>query len=1062
MFRRYLCQRLALVFCVSMLIFSSAAKASSENDSQQEKPTAASRSYFSANGLLNRGLYDLAATEYESFLAEHNQHDKAPMAHYGLAVCMFRQQKFEPALMQLQLLQADEDFIYHAEVAVMAGHTHLALRQYQQAASAFDDVLNSHAKHDLADDAAAGATEALYALGQYPEAIKRSAWLVARWPRSPHRDRIELLWGMSAMASEDFVAAAAHLSLLLERNSKGEMADQASLLLAQAYHHLNSPAEAIRQYRDTLTRGAKRFTAEARLGLATLLHQKGELEEASSLLNQLLTQFPEGDLTVPAQFRLARIRFDEKNYKQALPVFRRLADSSHAWQDESAYWAGKCELRLGQFKQASERLDRFTDDFESSEYVAVARYDKALALVQTGEAEAGVAALREFRKLHPDHEMSADALYMIVSTLHQQRAFDESLDSTKLFLQSYKKHELADSVAFVLAENLYLSGQYDKAVPAYDRLLKAYPHSQHLGSTLHRLGVSLYHVENFKRSTSVLSRAVSDYPSSDGFETSQFVLGDMAFQRSEWNQALKHFESYVANSADPPSTADALLKMGLCHQRQQQYQLAISKYDQLLSQFPDHTHYVQAMFEKGQALIALGQKARAREAFATVVKDSPSTPFAAYARNHLASIAMTEGKYDQAATFLEQMDSTELDGKTGEHATLRRGQALLASEQYAQAESVLTTLFESEASEPIRAQALAHLTVSLTRQDRCEDALKAAKQMSKTMAIALDPALAQSFQYERAWCYREAGNGAEAAKLYRDILTAGGSINLQAHALLDLGALAFEAREFDQAMKHFQQLQQLISTHDDGDFPQTLKQQLAYRLGVCSFELQQYDKAATYLANYAKVFPHSSLIASASFYCGEALYKLGKFGQAIPHLSRVVDEFDKDTAYRPSLLRLGQSLAELQRWARCEQIFTTFLAKFPNDPQHFQASFGVGWAMENQSRYTEAINAYQTVIDSHTGPTAARAQFQIGECYFAMKQYEHATRELLKVDILYAYPEWSAAALYEAGRCFEMMAKHAEARTQYASVAEKYGESKWAPLAKQRLVSPDRNPLPGK
>ncbi len=1062
MFRRPVCQFL-ISFCVmTMLFVSPLANAAPKREARQEQQTSASRSYFSANGLLNRGLYDLAATEYESFLAKYRQHEKTPMAHYGLAVCLFRQQQFEAALKHLQPLQYDDAFVYHAEVEVMAGHTHMVLRQYKYAAEAFDEVLNVHSKHDLADDATAGATEALYSLGQYAEAIQRCQLLVTRWPRSPHRDRIELLWGMSAMASEDFEAAAKHLSLLLERSSKGDMADQAALLLAQAFHHLNSPIEAIRQYRDALARGAKQYTAEAMLGLATLLHQKGALDEASSLLNKLLSQYPDGNLTVPAQFRLARVRFDEKNYKEALPVFRSLAESSHAWQDESAYWAGKCELRLGHSKQASERFNNFTESFKSSEFVALARYDKALALIQAGEAQDGVAALREFREMHPDHPMSADALYMIVSSLHQQRSFDDSLDSAKLFLQTYKKHEMADSVAFVLAENYYLSSQYDKAVSAYDRLLKDFPRSQHLGSALHRLGVSLYHVENFKRSSKVLNQAISEYPSAIGIDTSYFVLGDMSFQRGEWNQALKHFESYVATSADAPSTADALLKMGLCYQRQEQYQPALAKFDQLLSQFPGHAHRVQATFEKGQALIALGRKAQARKAFSEVVKESPSSAFAAYARNHLASIAMSEGKYDQAATFLEELEHDELDGKTGENATLRRGQALLASEQYERAEAVLASLVESDAAKNVRAQALAHLTVSLTRQDRCTDALKTAKQMTKSMANSLDLSLLQSFQYERAWCYRQAGHSDEAAKLYQGILAAGGSNNLKAHALLDLGAIAYEAKQFEQALKHFQKLQLLISTNQEDNFPRTLKEQLAYRLGVSSFELQQYNKAATSLTNFAEAFPQSSLIASASFYCGESLYKLGNHGRAVPHFSRVVDEFQDDATYRPCLLRLGQSLAELQRWARCEQIFTTFLTKFHDDPQHFQASFGIGWARENQARYAEAIRSYQSVIDSHTGPTAARAQFQIGECYFALKEYEHATRELLKVDILYAYPQWSAAALYEAGRCFEMMAKNAEARTQFAVVTEKYGDSKWAPLAKQRLTSTDKNSIPGK
>ena len=46
------------------------------------------RGYHSGNGLLSRGLHEMAVTEYRKFLAEHSEHDKAGSARYGLAVCL--------------------------------------------------------------------------------------------------------------------------------------------------------------------------------------------------------------------------------------------------------------------------------------------------------------------------------------------------------------------------------------------------------------------------------------------------------------------------------------------------------------------------------------------------------------------------------------------------------------------------------------------------------------------------------------------------------------------------------------------------------------------------------------------------------------------------------------------------------------------------------------------------------------------------------------------------------------------------------------------------------------
>ncbi len=82
---------------------------------------------------------------------------------------------------------------------------------------------------------------------------------------------------------------------------------------------------------------------------------------------------------------------------------------------------------------------------------------------------------------------------------------------------------------------------------------------------------------------------------------------------------------------------------------------------------------------------------------------------------------------------------------------------------------------------------------------------------------------------------------------------------------------------------------------------------------------------------------------------------------------------------------------------------------------------------------------------------AARAQFQIGETYFAQGQYEQAIAALLAVADVYAYPEWSARATFEAGRAFELLKQPADARKQYEQVILWYKDSSEAALAERRL-----------
>lgn len=56
------------------------------------------QTYLSANGLLNRGLYELSAAEYRKFLEGSPVHEKAGVARYGLGVSLYRMERFDQVI----------------------------------------------------------------------------------------------------------------------------------------------------------------------------------------------------------------------------------------------------------------------------------------------------------------------------------------------------------------------------------------------------------------------------------------------------------------------------------------------------------------------------------------------------------------------------------------------------------------------------------------------------------------------------------------------------------------------------------------------------------------------------------------------------------------------------------------------------------------------------------------------------------------------------------------------------------------------------------------------------
>ncbi len=82
-----------------------------------------------------------------------------------------------------------------------------------------------------------------------------------------------------------------------------------------------------------------------------------------------------------------------------------------------------------------------------------------------------------------------------------------------------------------------------------------------------------------------------------------------------------------------------------------------------------------------------------------------------------------------------------------------------------------------------------------------------------------------------------------------------------------------------------------------------------------------------------------------------------------------------------------------------------------------------------------------------------RAQFLIGETFFAEKKFQKAAAEYNAVRKNYPQSRWVPFALYKLGFCFEKLKLPDDARLFYKTVVDKYGRSGAARDARRRLQS---------
>ncbi len=1009
------------------------------------------KSYRAGIGLLSKGVHDLAATELRNYLQQRPDGRQVASARYALAVCLVKLEKYEEAAGELDRVVDLEGFEFAPDAMLLRAQCSVAAGDDTAAAKMLERLLNAHPDFAQTDRATALYGESLYRAGRIDQSIGALGSVGRRWPGSASAERAQLFLGLAEIAAGDYRAAADHLAALRSGNAAGPYAFNSALAEAQCRHRLGDLKEASRVYGIAAEATDQGMKSEALLGRAQVERAQGNLEQAQHLLSDLLATNPPEVLAVSARLEQGRLLLDGGDAPAAGRALADIAESAPtALADDAAYWSAKCEIKLGKFGQAAEHLSAAAEKWPGSELLPDMLFDRAVALTRGGDDAAALPAWSAWQTRFPRHELLPEALVAQAGCAHRLAKYDQSLELCEQFLKRFPDHPRAPVAELLAAENHYLADRFEQAEGAYGEFIKRHPGDPSINRAQIRRGLCMLRLGRDADGSRALEQAITNQSDQDPALRAAAIsaLGDHFFSAGDWNSAEHWFLELSRSAKGQPEEPDVLLRLGLSIQRQARPAESVPMFERVISLAPDSTQALHARFEKGQALVQTGEFDDARKCFDEVVsaEETAAKPvFTAPALRHLAAIASRQGRPEEAATIL-----ATLSDSGDQAALLQQGSAWLSAGRYDLAERVYSTFIDRLKGRDSgqTAEARARRAIAINRQGRSSDALKELDSIT-SQAAGLDPELVGNIRYERALALCSLDRGDEASEAYLELLNSAIPVRLEAYAALDLAQLECRRGRYDQAIALLDRCRAAATKAGGTDAARILDRE-TYSRGVCLMKLGKHVEAAEALQSYESKFPKSDLVASADLVLGEALLNSGHAAEAASELRRLIESGPPRETTVSAMLLQGDALAAAQQWSQSEEAFTAFLDRFADHQMWFQARFGQGWARENQGRQDAAVEAYRDVVARHQGPTAARAQFQIGECLYALKRHDQAVGELLKVDVLYAYPQWSAAALYEAGRCLAEMGRAADSAHQFDDLVRRFPDTQWAQLARQR------------
>lgn len=540
--------------------------------------------------------------------------------YYQLGYAYYKQGDYENAISEFNKIIDGKNKIAQNAYYHLA-QSYLESNQKQQALNAFKNASEMNFNPQIQEDAYMNYAKLSYEIGNsYESPSQVLINYIEKYPESENRQAMESLLIDSFLTSGNFEEA----MRLLENNRN--FSDKQAYQKVAYYYGLQLYEEsdyenAILNFEKALSEPRdQKITAKATFW-------KAESEYSINRIDDAILGYREFSGMSAARgteelnnldYNLGYAYFKKNEYARAIEFFKRYAENS---SNEVAR-RNDALLRLG---------DTY---FVSSQYwPAIEAYDKALSLSGTNDYAA-------FQKA------------MSYGFIDRR---DTKISELKNFINQYSRSSYRDDAMYELGNTYVSANNTSQALSAYDRLIREVPKSAFVPKAMLRQALIHYNSDNGNRALERLKTVVQNYPNTpeamQAVSTARMVYVDLG-RTDEYANWVQNIDFVEVTDADLDNTTYESAENQYFNN---EYDRAISGFENYLQRFPNGIHSINANFYLGQLYFRNGNKAKAATNY-RVVADKPKNEFTEQALSRLSEILLENENYREAVGYLEKLE----------------------------------------------------------------------------------------------------------------------------------------------------------------------------------------------------------------------------------------------------------------------------------------------------------------------------------------------------------------------------------------------------------------------
>lgn len=794
------------------------------------------------------------------------------------------------------------------------------------------------------------------------------------------------------------------------------------------------------------------------------------------------------DGDVQRYFNSGKASYSDGAYSIAVNFFEKVLalDPESEQADDASYYIAMCYYQDKKYESSLQAFGKFINNYPESLNREKALFTVGNIYFKTGNYEKCILNLRNFVKAYPDSKLLPNVRYVIAYSLLLNNKFDAASEEFGFIVQKYPSSAFAEESLFRLAQSYLYDKDYQNAEVTFLRFLEKYPSSAYHSEARFFLGKNYYLAGKMGDAVRVLSAPPDPLTEKTNFNyhnESLYYLSLAYIRMDHYDEAVKSLDTLV--SATNEFREEALYKLGLILKMNDRTELAIDRYNRLLTDYTNSDYTVKALVEIASCYVILHDYENAENSYRRIAVFGNENELLSLSK--LGELKFLKKDYAGALSNFNEIIGKSLDTDYGKSALYWKARCYMETGNY---RAAIDNFEAFNRSDPLSSRSdeinlfIGNAYVGLSDY---ASALSAYNNVLKTPGSRFADDAVSAI----AWVYAKKEEYVRSIETYQKLITSYPKSDLVPQAYFSIGVIKYNLRKYSQALEN---LKKVLTDYKNSPYAP----EAAVKIAWTYYKTENFDK----LDSYASSLDLQSLGMNPDqkteirHLTGLARFRLNRFSDAIESFrsaiesSTNVDRQLEDTLYIAKCwFNLGEyrnsidqyniyirkalssglknevpsALADiawchvkLGNMAEAGRTYNNLTENYPNSVYTSQAFYKLGEYYYNLGDYSNAIKNYDTVTGlSRDTDISSSAVYWTAWSWLNLSNRINAVNYFEKYALMSPKGDYAPDSLWRAGTLYYELNNFQKAKTHLARLVSKYPKSENIRKVKELLADID-------